>query len=166
MDEQAKEEAVAAIVSRHVESLKRDLRQTIALRLLDENGSVSAEDVAERFTAEWSPPDPQTLAHVVAKKTAAAVEFHRREVEWENRVVDLAGEKLAKVEERHAAQLAAARADLDAAESSAAPEEATARLREAEELAAFAGARGDASKAPPPRSTSAKAEAATGKRSA
>jgi hypothetical protein len=162
MDERAKAEAVAEIAARHLDSLKRDLRQTIALRLLDENGAVSQEEIEEQFAAEWTAPDAQTLADVVAAKAAAAIEFHRREVEWETALVANAVLKADKVREKQQRLVEAADADAEAAQASPAVTEAEARLRYAEALAEYALARGNPSEAPPSRFRKANADPATG----
>jgi hypothetical protein len=163
MDDREKAEAVAAIAARHVESLQRDLRQTIALRLLDANGSVSTEEIDAQFATEWVPPTAQALANVVAAKAAAAVEFHHREVEWETAAVEDARAKADKVQEKQARLVQAALADADAAEASTASAEAEARLRAAREFAEYALASGNPAAAPHGKSKTVAAQAATGK---
>ena len=163
MDEQAKADAVAAIAARHVEVKRKTFRDQVALRVLEEQGTVSLDEIDARFQAEWVEPDARTLADVVAAKTAAAVEFHRREVAWEAEAVERAREKVDRVRETAAGLVASAVADLEAAEASSAPGDARQRLADAVELAEYAAARGDASAAPPPLYVTATAKTANGK---
>lgn len=144
MHEQALADAVAGIADRHIDTKRAALREQIALRLLADNGTVSAEDVDAQLEREWVPPDARTLANIVAAKAAAAVEFCQRRVTWETELGERAQQKVVKLE----ALLEAARADLMAAEASSAVEEAEQELREAEALAEYAARTGDPSAAP------------------
>jgi hypothetical protein len=155
MDETTTAGVLAYMAYRVVDSRRRDLRETIALRLFKQNGTVSAAEVDEGFAAEWVEPDAQEVADLVARKAQASVAWH----EGQSAVaVDGAERQLAKAaklseqaaEAERAADLHRAEADALLADAHAAQE-----LLEAAEAAG-----GNAARAPSPNDAEAKAQVA------
>lgn len=155
MDEHA--QTLAAMAARRVESLKHRLRRDIAIRILEDSGSVTAEQVAARFAAEWVEPTDRQLADQMAAKARAAVEYAQRQVRAADDAVAGAEAKTAKFAALHEQAVA------EMAEALARPDAARADLAAAEALAAYAEASGDPSQAPAPSAANASARIATGR---
>lgn len=81
MDDDTIQGVLAHMAYRVVDSRRRDLAETIALRLYRANGSVTADEVAAGLAAEWVEPDPAEVANLVARKAQAAVLFHQAEAD-------------------------------------------------------------------------------------
>ena len=136
MDDDLKAAVFAHMQYRVVASRRRDLRETIALRLFRLNGTVTAAEVDDAFALEWFEPDPQEIADIAAHKAEAAVEYHRTEATRAAAAAEVASAKATKLR---------AQADqADAAVADAAPvaEEALERATDAESVLAFAEASG------------------------
>lgn len=145
---------LAQMAQRRIDAMQHRLRRDIAVRLLEETGSVTAEQVAEVFAAEWVPPDPRQLADMVAAKAAAAVAYAREEAEQAQLVVARLEAKAAKF----AALLASVEETI--AEAHAYADEGPARVEAALALLAAAQLDGDATSAPPPAGTDVLAQVA------
>ena len=79
MDDDTEAAVLAHMAYRIVESRRRDLRETIAVRFFRQNGTVTAAEVDEAFAAEWIEPAPHEIADLVARKAAASVDWHHAE---------------------------------------------------------------------------------------
>lgn len=126
--------ALQEIADRRVEALRTQRRRDIASRLLDECGSVTAEQVDSALAAEWSPPTAKELASQVRDKCAAAVDYATREANAaSDAVLRLDGKvaKFAELLERSRVELVEAQDEATAAGT---------RLSEAGDLLALAAA--------------------------
>lgn len=155
MDDETAAGVLADMAVRVVESRRRDLRETIALRLLASNGEVTAAAIADQFAAEWVEPDPSEVANIVARKAQAAVAYHQREAD--EAAVD--AERQALKAERLAHQADHARAAAANRAGEAAP--ALERKADAEAILAKAVADGaDPGAAPGGQDAAARAQVA------
>lgn len=154
MDEREMAEVLDGMAARRVESLRREMRWSIARSLLDQHGEVSAADVGRRFEVEWREPDAQALADQMAAKCAAAVDVARRAVEVEQARRARVAARVEQLESRAEAVLAKAVDDrLPTAEAA---------LAQAHALAEFAVSRGDPARAPEPYVKAVAARSAEG----
>jgi hypothetical protein len=121
-------ETLANMAESRVNALRAAAARDIALRILEANGTVSAEEVAAALDEEFTPPDPNVLMGQMVQKAHAAVEQHRYVADRESaRYAGLAA-KVAKYEKL----LADAKSGLANFESSAEVD-----LHDAVELADF-----------------------------
>lgn len=134
MDQATQEAVLAHMAYRVVGNRRRQHAETIALRLLHTNGQVTGDEVAAALAAEWSEPDPQEVANLVARKCAAAAAYHAVEAAEAGTAVDRAERAVARALER----LAAAEARLAQAVQGQAVEEAQEAQAAAEALLALA----------------------------
>jgi len=147
---------LAEIAQRRVDALRTEMAQGVALRLLREQGSVTAEQVAAELTHFVRPADNILMA-IVAAKTAAAIGATTAALEAAQRAADEAVRKVAKYE----ALFVAAQSDARAAREVIAKVQA--ECDEAQELAAYAATQGDASLSPEPIIVAASAGVAQAK---
>ena len=155
MDDDTKAAVFAHLQYRVVQSRRRDLRETIALRLFRLNGTVTAADVDDAIAWEWVEPDSQEGADIAARKAAAAVEYHKGEAAQAHLTAAQARAK--------AARLRAQADHADAAEASTQgdADAALARADEAAEIVAHAESEGaSAGRAPGGRDVAANAQVA------
>ena len=155
MDDTTIDGVLAYMAFRIVESRRRDLRETIAIRIFKRDGTVSAEQVDEGFAAEWVEPDAQEVADIVARKARAAVEWHNDEAARIEAGADNQDAKAAHLVAQAEAAIEAGNNTRAEAESLRADGE-TARLL----LAAAEAAGGDAGRAPGGMDAEAKAAVA------
>jgi len=134
---------LAGLAHRRVDALSTEMAEGVALRLLGQHGSVTAEQVAAELTSFVRPADHILMA-IVAAKTSAAIRATTAALEAAQRAADEAVKKVAKYE----ALFVAAQSDARAAWEVIAKVQA--ECDEVCELAAYAATRGDASLAPPP----------------
>lgn len=120
-----------------LDALRAQARAQAAADILAEQGSVSVDEIDTRVTATFAEPSDQHLANLMARKTAAAVEFETRELERLREARDRAEERIAKVQ----AALAGAEQAVEALDEQIA--DAQTRIDEARELAELAAPDGD-----------------------
>lgn len=136
---------VAQMAQGRVESLRRMARKEIALRLLEANGSVSAEEVQAKLDAEFKAPEVAQLLHQLQAKAESGLA--KAKVEADRRAVAVA--KVAEKVLKYERLLAGVRADEEAViGKAAAAQEAVVEARELVDFLKAAG--GDASLAPAP----------------
>lgn len=155
MDATTVDGVLAYMAYRIVDHRRRDLRETIALRLFKQNGSVSAGEVDDAFAAEWVEPDGQEIADLVARKALAAVAWHEGQAAVAVDGAERQEEKAAKLDEQAAEARQAADTHRDEAEADLVDAAAAAELHAAAEAAG-----GNAARAPSPNDAAAKAEVA------
>lgn len=125
-----------------VESMRALARRDAALALLEENGSVTTEDVDRRVEATFNEPDPVTMANLLAQKAAAAVEHTRQQLDEERAGLERTEAKRAELQ----GHLEANEREIDEARERVSTRER--ELEQARLFARFAGHRGDATAAP------------------
>lgn len=130
MDDETTQGVLAHMAYRIVGSRRRELAETVALRIFRRDGSVTAEQVAAQLEAEWVEPDPAEVANLVARKAQAAVQFHAAEV---GREAERIANQRAKAADL-AAQAEAAAALADELEAEYADSPASARQADAQAL--------------------------------
>jgi hypothetical protein len=143
-----------------VEALRTQARQQAALDILNEQGSVSVDEIDRRVEATFVEPTDDALRNLLAQKTRAGVEYERREIEKLRAARERAEERVTKCE----AMVEDARASVRRID-----EQITAReeaLQNAQILAAMADPEGDADAAPRGRDVGARAEVASAQASA
>lgn len=150
------EARLAEMGERIVKSGQRDAAAAIGRRLLEANGSVSAAEVEAALVEEWSPPSGRELADRVALKAQSAATFERDQLAAHEEGI----ERLRAKAERLRAQAEDADASVEAA--LAEREQLTARIQEADQVAAEALRRGDPAAAPQPAVVEVLAESAAG----
>lgn len=135
---------VDAIRSRRVDALREQARRDVAVALLEENGTVSAEDVDARMAATFVEPTDYALDNAVAQKCAAAVAHEAEQVATARERAQAARtkrERIAALVEEADAGIVEADAEVTAAEE---------RHAAALALAEYTGAIGDVDAADPP----------------
>ncbi len=90
------EERLAEIAARIVAFRTRDAKLDAARHLVESTGSASADEI-EAALADWTPPEGQDLADLVARKCAAAIVVAEAEVERERGARAMQAEKAAKL---------------------------------------------------------------------
>ena len=136
MDDDIKAAVFAHMQYRVVASRRRELRETIALRLFRLNGTVTAAEVDDAFALEWFEPDGQEIADIAARKAEAAAEYHRSEAAQAIAAAEVASAKATKLRAQ------ADQADAAVADAGPAAEEALERADTAAEVLAYAEASG------------------------
>jgi hypothetical protein len=136
VNEQEMAAALGEIRSRRVESWRARARQDVAIQLLEEHGSVTADQV-DAEVDRLPQLTEQALADQVAAKTVAAVDHAREQRRSAAVALEGAGDKVEKC------QAGLAGAEDAVTEASRALEAADQAVRDAEALAEYAGQRGD-----------------------